>query len=174
MFCYDNNFGRSFKALFKPSERLQSSIDTCLKAINGAYITVSARFCNCLDDFNEEVYCEPLEASERKQLLDNCMAELAKIVKKHPDKRLVICSDSTTFINEAKKHFDIITTPGTISHIGNDDVHNYEYYEKTFLAFYTIAGASEVFLLKGPHMMRSGFPYAAALVGQKPYNIIEF
>lgn len=173
-FCYDNDFACSFKALFKPSRRLQVSIEHCKTTIGGNYITVSARFCNCLDDFNEEVYCEPLEASERKQLLEKCMAELTKIAKTHPEKRLVICSDSTTFINEAKKHFDIITTPGTISHIGNDDVHDYEYYEKTFLDFYTITGASEVFLLKGPHMMESGFPYAAALVGQKPFNIIEF
>jgi len=173
-FCYDNDFGRSFKALFKPSERLQTSIDNSKTAIGRSYITVSARFCNCLDDFNEEVYCEPLEAAERKQLLEKCMTELTKIAQKHPEKRLVICSDSTTFINKVRKHFDIITTPGTISHIGNDNVHNYEYYEKTFLDFYTIAGASEVFLLKGPHMMKSGFPYAAALVGQKPYNVIEF
>ena len=135
---------------------------------------MSARFCNCLDDFNEEVYCEPLPALERKQLLNDCMTEIKRIIEKNPGKKLVICSDSTTFTEEAKKHFDIITTPGTISHIGNDDVHNYEYYEKTFLDFYTIAGASEVFLLKSPHMMKSGFPYAAALVGQKPFNVIDF
>ena len=53
-------------------------------------------------------------------------------------------------------------------------MHNYEYYEKTFLDFYIIAGASEVYLLKGLHMMKSGFPYAAALVGQKTLHIIDF
>jgi hypothetical protein len=102
------------------------------------------------------------------------MAQLTIIKEKHPRQRLVICSDSTTFIREAQRHFDIVTTPGTISHIGNDDVHNYEYYEKTFLDFYIIAGASEVYLLKGPHMMKSGFPYAAALVGRKTLHIIDF
>jgi glycosyltransferase involved in cell wall biosynthesis len=173
-YCYDNDFGRLFRTLFKPSKRLQKSINNSKAVIGEKYVTVSARFCNCLDDFNEEMYSEPLDVSERKQLLDCCMAELTKITKKHPEERLVICSDSITFIDEAKKHFDIITTPGTISHIGNDDVHNYEYYEKTFLDFYTIVYASEVFLLKGPHMMKSGFPYAAALVGQKPFNVIEF
>ena len=173
-FCYDHDFARSFQALFKPSERLQQSIDDNMRAIGGAYITVSARFCNCLDDFNEEVYCEPLSATERISLLKACMAELTRIVEKNPERRLVICSDSTTFIEEAKRHFDIITTPGTISHIGNDDMHDYTYYEKTFLDFYIIAGASEAYLLKGPHMMKSGFPYAASLVSNKPLNIIEF
>ena len=173
-FCYDHDFGHSFQSLFKPSARLQTSIDRCKAAIAGDYITVSARFCNCLDDFNEEVYCEPLSAQERSQLLDSCMAQLTIIKEKHPRQRLVICSDSTTFIREAQRHFDIVTTPGTISHIGNDNVHNYEYYEKTFLDFYIIAGASEVYLLKGPHMMKSGFPYAAALVSQKTLHIIDF
>ena len=86
----------------------------------------------------------------------------------------MICSDSTTFIEEAGKHFDIYTTPGTISHIGNDGVHNYEYYERTFLDFYIIEGASATYLLKGPHMMMSGFPYAASLVGGKELKTIQF
>lgn len=173
-FCYDNDFASTFQLLFKPSARLQQHIDETTKSIGAPYVTVSARFCNCLDDFNEEVYSEPLSASERRQLLDGCMAELRRIVEKNPGKKLVVCSDSTTFINEAGKQFDIITTPGTISHIGNDGVHNYDYYEKTFLDFYVIVGASKAYLLKGPHMMKSGFPYAASLVSRKPLNTIEF
>lgn len=173
-FCYDNDFANTFHTLFKPSARLQKSIDNVLSDIGGQYITVSARFCNCFDDFNEEVYCEPLSTAERRDLLDRCMTQLAQIAKQHPHKRLVICSDSTTFIQEAKKHFDIITTTGTISHIGNDDIHNYKYYEKTFLDFYIIAEANESYLLKGPHMMQSGFPYAASLIGHKTLKVIHF
>lgn len=173
-FCYDHDFARSFTELFKPSERLQQSIDESIRVIGGDYITVSARFCNCLDDFNEEVYCEPLSAMERQELLSSCIDEVKRISEENPGKKLVVCSDSTTFIEEARRHFDIITTPGTISHIGNDDVHDYAYYEKTFLDFYIIAGASDAYLLKGPHMMKSGFPYAAALVGRHPLNVIEF
>lgn len=173
-FCYDYDFARSFNTLFKPSKRLQLRIDEIKKSIGASYVTVSARFCNCLDDFNEEVYCEPLSVAERKLLLDNCMKKLKDIVERSPEKKLVICSDSSTFIGEANKHFDIITTPGTISHIGNDDVHDYDYYEKTFLDFYIIAGANKTYLLKGPHMMKSGFPYAASLISHKSLNIIEF
>lgn len=173
-FCYDHDFARSFRELFKPSEQLQASIDKCLKAIGGDYITISARFCNCLDDFNEEVYSEPLSPSERKMLVDGCIEKLRDIIKKHPGKKPVVCSDSTTFIEEAGKQLDIITIPGTISHIGNDNEHDYTYYEKTFLDFYIIAGAYEAYLLKGPHMMRSGFPYAASLVGHHTLNDIVF
>lgn len=173
-FCYDNGFARSFKELFKPSARLQQHIDKIKAEIGRSYVTVSARFCNCLDDFNEEVYCEPLSATERQELLDSCIAQLQAIKDEHPNDKLVICSDSTTFIEEARKHFDIYTTPGNISHIGNDSVHDYEYYERTFLDFYTISGASETYLLNGPHMMKSGFPYAASLVGGKELKVIQF
>lgn len=173
-FCYDNDFARSFQELFRPSARLQQHIDKIKTKIGGSYITVSARFCNCLDDFNEEVYCEPLSVTERQQLLHSCIARLQTVRDEHPHDKLVICSDSTTFIEEAGKHFDIYTTPGTISHIGNDGVHNYEYYERTFLDFYIIEGASATYLLKGPHMMMSGFPYAASLVGGKELKTIQF
>ncbi len=173
-FCYDNDFAQSFLELFKPSTRLQQHIDKTKTEIGGSYITISARFCNSLDDFNEEVYSEPLPVAERRQLIDSCIAQMQGIKAKHPNERLVICSDSTTFIEEARKHFDIFTTPGTISHIGNDDVHDYDYYERTFLDSYVIAGASDAYLLKGPHMMKSGFPYAAALVGGTTLKVIQF
>lgn len=173
-FCYDNGFERSFQELFKPSARLQQHIDEIKAEIGGSYVTVSARFCNCLDDFNEEVYSEPLSAIERRRLLDSCMTQIQEIRAKHPHDQLVICSDSTTFIEEARRQFDIFTIPGTISHIGNDGIHDYNYYEKTFLDFYIIAGASEAYLLNGPHMMKSGFPYAASLVGGKALRVIHF
>ena len=67
-----------------------------------------------------------------------------------------------------------MSIPGTISHIGNDTHHTYEYYEKTFLDFFVISGAQEVYLLRSSMMHNSGFPYAAARVGEKPYHIVEF
>jgi hypothetical protein len=102
------------------------------------------------------------------------MIQMQEIRAMLPHDLLVICSDSTTFIEEARKQFDIFTIPGTISHIGNDGIHDYNYYEKTFLDFYIIAGASEAYLLNGPHMMKSGFPYAASLVGGKALKVIHF
>ena len=48
------------------------------------------------------------------------------------------------------------------------------YYEKTFLDFFMIAGASHAYLLRGPHMMGSGFPYAAARIGGKECKTITF
>lgn len=173
-FCYDQGFVDTFNYLFKPAPRLLQHLNKIKSEIGGPYMTISARFCNLLDDFNEEVYSEPLMGTERDTLLANCIKQIEQLVIRHPQLRLVVCSDSIKFINEAKQHFDIYNIPGTISHIGNDIKHHYDYYEKTFLDFFTIYNAEHVFLLHGPHMMLSGFPYAAASAGGKYLNIIKF
>lgn len=171
--CYDSHFAKSFCELFKPTTRLQSSIDSVKKAIAGPYITVSARFCNLLGDFNEEVYNEPLPHNEQQQLLSSCIAQLKALKQRYPDKQLVVCSDSTTFLDISREAVGAYIIKGTVSHIGNDTVRSYDYYEKTFLDFFTIAHADAVFLLLGPGMYRSGFPQAAAMIGGKKAIVIE-
>ena len=173
-FCYDSDFGSDFRTLFQPTERLKRHVDAVLGDVGGDYITVSARFCNRLDDSNEEVYSEPLSAAEREALISDCLRELRLLADRHQGMRVVVCSDSTTFLERAKGLEGVYIIPGTISHIGNDDVHDYAYYEKTFLDFYVIAAATHVYLLAGRYMMRSGFPYAAALIGNKPFDTIVF
>ena len=172
-FGYNQDFAKLFSELFKPSPRLQASIDKNRKLIGGSYITVSARFCNLLDDFNEETYSEPLTLAEQKDLLDACVAEVKRLHSRHPEQFVVVCSDSETFTQRAQSLDYVRVLPGIVSHIGNDSPHNYEYYEKTFLDFFTIAGAERVYLLRAPLMHNSGFPYAAARVGRRHYEVVE-
>ena len=173
-FCYDQDFAKVFNHLFRPAPRLSLHLDSIRAEIGGAYMTFSARFCNLFDDFNEEVYSEPLLPTERDKLLSECMNQMGKVIARYPHLRPVVCSDSIRFINEARQHFDVYSIPGTISHIGNDGEHQYEYYEKTFLDFFTIYHAEHVCLLCGPRMMQSGFPRAAALAGGRPFELISF
>lgn len=178
-FCYDDgDFAASFNTLFRPTPRLQGHLERIRHDIGtDDYISVSARFCNLLDDFNEEVYSEPLSIVEREKLLSGCMDQLGQLLKGVGNgQRVLLCSDSTTFLQRAQQTFPgaFYVIPGTVSHIGNDGVHSYEYYEKTFLDFFTIARASRVCLLLGPGMMRSGFPYAAARSQGKPFDILAF
>ena len=173
-FSYDYDFSALFKELFKPGKRLQAHLDKIKEETGDAYITISARFCGLLDDFNEETYSEPLSANERKELLEAALEAVAGIARKHPTQLVIACSDSTTFLQQATERCHLMSIPGTISHIGNDTHHTYEYYEKTFLDFFVISGAQEVYLLRSSMMHNSGFPYAAARVGEKPYHIVEF
>lgn len=173
-FCYDADFGELFRELFKPSSRLQACLDSIQQAIGAAYISVSARFLNLLNDFNEENYSEPLPESEQEALLDSCMNQLNRLHVDFPRHKILVCSDSIRFLHKAMTCKYIYTIEGKISHIDNDVPQDYDYYQKTFLDFFTIAQAEKVYLLKGPGMNMSGFPLAASLVGGKPFETIEF
>ena len=172
--AYNLENGKTVKTKMEKSMVNEERIDKNRKLIGGSYITVSARFCNLLDDFNEETYSEPLTLAEQKDLLDACVAEVERLHSRHPEQLVVVCSDSETFTQRAQSLDYVRVLPGIVSHIGNDSPHNYEYYEKTFLDFFTIARASRVCLLLGPGMMRSGFPYAAARSQGKPFDILAF
>lgn len=173
-FCYDDDFSGLFNELFKPSDQLQESINHILKQIGGPYLTISARFCNLLNDFNEETYSDPLSKAEQEQLIAACLSQVKLIHQQNSHLPIIICSDSITFTSEAQSLDYVKIIPGNVSHIGNDTVRYYQYYEKTFLDFYIISQAQQVFLLRGNAMHNSGFPYAAARVGKKPYRIVEF
>lgn len=170
-FCYDQDFSALFNELFKPTDRLQQSIDQTLSSIGGQYITVSARFCNLLGDFNEETFSEPLPRTEQRALIETCMSQVEQLHQRYPDHKIVVCSDSTTFAERAQCEDYVYVIPGTVSHIGNDTVHYYHYYEKTFLDFFIISRAEHVFLLKYDGMHNSGFPYAAARVGKRDFQV---
>ena len=69
----------------------------------------------------------------------------------------------------------VYENPGFVTH--SDNVSNeggYEQFEKTFLDFFMIANAEEIYLLKTGDMHKSGYPYAASLIYNKPFQIIEF
>ena len=172
--CYEHQFSTSWNELFRPSPRLETSLKALRRDIGGGYITVSARFCNLLADFKEEVFNEPLEPGDRRLLVDQCLEQTRQIALRHPDCRLVVCADSPTFLRQASDKLGAYVIPGTVTHIGNDATHDYNYYEKTFLDFFTVAGAGHAYLLLGPRMLQSGFPYAAALSQERPYDIVSF
>lgn len=172
--CYDNNFAASFRQLFVPAPRLQNHLDAIQEEIGGSYVSVSARFRNLLDDFNEQNFSQPLEAEAQQELLNSCLAQLEYLHELHLTERILLCSDSTTFLEAASSLPYIYVILGRVSHIDNDQPHDYDYYEKTFLDFFTIAKAGKIYLLKEKRMYPSGFPYAASLLGEKPYRVHTF
>ena len=173
-FCYDALFGNNFNTLFKPTPRLQRHLDEIKADIGDKYISVSARFLNLLDDFNEENYSEPLLPEEQTRLIENCLRQTELIHDHHKDCKVLVCSDSITFLNRAAKLPYVYIIKGVPTHIDNDMPHSYEHYEKTFLDLYTISGAEHVYLIKTGEMARSGFPYAASLIGCRPFSLVEF
>ncbi len=167
---YDDNFAASFRQLFKPSPVLENQLQTIQEQIGGPYVSVSARFQNLFDDFNEQNYSPALNAEDQQDLLSRSLAQLEFIHELHLEHKVLLCSDSITFLEAASSLPYIYVIPGRVTHIDNDEPHDYAYYEKTFLDFFTISGAEKVYLLKESRMYSSGFPYAASLLGNKPFK----
>ena len=176
LFSYNGDYSTLFNELFKPSQLLQTSIEKQKEIISTSYISTSFRFMNLLDDFNETVELHgKLTKEEQKELITKNIEQLQLLHKKHPDKRILVNSDSTTFLQTAEKLDYVYVIPGNITHIdGKNNKNEYEAYEKTFLDFFMIANAEKIYLLRTGQMYSSGYPFAASKIYNKPFEKIEF
>lgn len=175
-FSYYENYSICFNELFKPSCRLQAAIDNQLDVLGKEYISVSLRFLNLFNDFNEthgldtENYTDKL----KNKIRSRCINKIKELHLKHPDMKILVNSDSSSFLTNASELDYVYVIPGTITHIDAETGGSYEAFEKTFLDFFMIANASHIYLLQTPPMHQSGYPYAASFVYQKPFDIIKF
>lgn len=174
-FSYNNNYSELFNDLFQLSPRLENTIKTHKEILGNNYISVSCRFLDLLGDFNETFGTNKLLKEEEKNNLTNKILNQIEILHtKHPTKKILINSDSITFIEKAKLLDYSYIIEGNITHIDNSSLSSYETHEKTFVDFFMIANASEIYLLKTSSMHNSGYPYAASLIYNKPFYKIEF
>ena len=174
---FDNKlFADNFNELFTIAPRLQKSIDTIKEELEDNYISTSFRFLNLLGDFNETTGAKAeLSLEEKKELIEKNLTQLQKLHSSYPGKRILVNSDSKTFLQEAAKIHFTYTIPGNITHIDDKNIScEYETYEKTFLDFFMIANAEKIFLLKSGGMYKSGYPGIASLINNRPFEIIEF
>lgn len=171
----NKNFGNLFCELFKPSERLQSSIDCNLSAIGGEYISISCRFLDLLGDFNETSgRGVRLSEEERIQLFGKIKAAIDDLHGENPRCRVLVNSDSETFLNQYRGMDWVYIIPGNITHVdAEEDAYSYEKYEKTFLDFFLIAHAKKIYLIKSKEMYYSKYPVVASKLYQAPFKMVE-
>lgn len=176
IFSYKSDYSTLFNELFKSSSRLQASIDREKINLGTQYISTSFRFMNLLGDFNETTgICAQLPKREKEELIEKNLKQLEALHKQFPEKKVLVNSDSVTFLNHASNFKFVYIIPGNVTHIdtnGSND--EYEIYEKTFLDFFMIANAEKIFLLRSGQMYNSGYPYAASKIYNKPFERIEF
>ena len=172
---FDNkHFSENFNELFTFAPRLQSSIDKVKKELGSNYISTSFRFLNLLGDFNETFMKETLSPEDKIELIERNLLQLEELHKRYPDKKILVNSDSSTFLHEATKFYFVYTIPGNITHIDNNGINEYATYEKTFLDFFMIADAEKIFLFKTGKMYRSGYPIIASLINNRPFELVTF
>lgn len=176
---YQEDIPYLYNKLFKPSERLSAALKIHQRNLGSKYWSFSFRFSTLLGDL-KDVINKPLNEEDAKALIKRNIEEFKVMISEMPhDYRILVASDSTTFLN-AIKDVDprIYIVPGGISHIDqnregdkdNDD----EIWMKTFIDQHLIMDAEKVHLMKTGKMYNSGFPRFAALIGNRPYIVHEF
>lgn len=167
-------FSDTFKKLFKPSTDLERAISYHKEKVEGDYIACSFRFLQLLGDFKDCVGT-PLTESKRKLLIDKCIAQLYVLHKANDDKKVLVVSDSETFVKTASSLRFVYTIPGRIVHMDYSDEDTYDLHLKTFVDFFMISGASKVYLMvSGGMYPESAFAKFASWIGNKAFEIIRF
>lgn len=175
-YSYEYNYSELFNELFKPSHILNELINTHKKVLGNDYISTSFRFLDLLGDFNEVYGCsKTLTEEERNELVEKNIQQLEYLHKRFPTHKILVNSDSKTFLAATKKLEYTYIIPGVISHTDNNKaIVPIEAHDKTLTDFFMIANASSIYMFVTGLMRRSGFPYAASLIYNKPFNVISF
>lgn len=160
-----------FNELFKPSPILQENIDFHIGEINGKYVSVTFRFQQLLGDFKEGQF-EILDETKRLELIQSCIEQIEAINCRFPNHKILVTSDSSTFLERADEFPYTYIIPGKVVHMAYDDSAGIEAYMKSFIDLYMIAGAEKVFSVRIGKMYNSGFPRLAAKIGNKPFEYI--
>lgn len=173
-FSYKYDFSKLFNELFRISPLLESLIASQKKIIKGDYISVSFRFLDLLGDFNETASRGTLELEEeRKKLINSCIKQLELLHEKHPQLKILVNSDSTTFLQTVDVLPYTYVIPGKVYHVDSPESVPNNTHDKTITDFFMIANAQDIYLVIADQMYDSGFPYAASQIYGRPFHKIH-
>lgn len=170
------DWGTLYRELFQPTPYLQKYLDYYQKEIGKDYIAVHSRFLNLLGDKTETGINPELQSpNEKKELMKKAKDAIIRIMDDWQTTRLMIASDSMTFISYMKKEIpNAYIVPGTVKHIDTagdtSDAENI----KLFTDYYLMAGAKHVYSLWHEGMWKSAFPKYAARISGVEFTRILF
>lgn len=172
---HENMYQNLFTDLFKPSEVLNQALQKCLNEIKEKYISIGFRFISLLGDF-EDTYNKfgILSANEKKEYIEHCLNAIIQLHQKHPNiNKILVTSDSTSFLSKAAELPFVYIIPGTISHMDNANIESHKNSElKTFLDMLMISNAELCYCYSYKRMFKATkFARTAALIGGR--NFIE-
>ncbi|MGN1245530.1 MAG: hypothetical protein ACI4UN_02750 [Muribaculaceae bacterium] len=171
------DWGELYRELFKPGAALKQRIDEILAEIGGDYDAAVFRFQNLLGDFKEYHFKALTEKSEVEDLLAKCLDYVKQLRASSPCKRLLVTSDSITFLRRVAQIDGVYVIPGTLSHMdcskhGNAPANAADGYLKSFLDFYMISMAQKIYRVGTPLMYQSEFPVYAAKINDRPFESV--
>lgn len=168
----DDKYRELFHELFKPTKELQEQIDYHLNAIGGigTYNAMVFRFRQLLGDFKEGG--DILPEDEREAYIQRCLNLVESQHNLYPNTKLLITSDSITFLNRLSGYPYVYTIPGEVVHIGFTFDASKSVYMKSFIDYYMLSYAKKITLVRDSLMMHSGFALRAAMLNGAEYGEI--
>jgi len=164
---------RIFNLLFKPTDRLLESINSCFSTIDDrkGYCSATFRFQQLLGDFKEGKF-NVLPECEREIYIIKCL-DIVKQIHNKENCTILVTSDSITFLDRAKELDFVYVIPDKVKHPAFEKEKQTDY-TKSFVDMYMISKAKKVYRVCGGEMYMTGFPYFAAGITNAPFYDIKF
>lgn len=167
------SWGNLYKELFRPGKRLEECLQEQRKAIGtNEYISAVFRFQNMLGDFKEYSFKSLETESAREQLIEKCLDAVKKLAEQYPGKRILVTSDSATFLSRVSAYGFVYVIPGRVVHLGSEAGEEYDVYMKSFIDFYMLSESTHVYCIGTSEMYPSEFPMYAARINDVPFERI--
>ncbi len=165
-------FNKYFNKLFRPSRKLQERIDKELSNIGEKYISVTYRFQQLLGDFIEGDY-EVLDNQRKQQVIEGAVDKLVALHIKHPEKKILVTSDSKTFLSMIRQFDYTYVIDGELVHMDYNNSSSFETHVKSFLDLFLISKAEIIYSVVSPPLYNSGFPKFASQINNRPFHLIR-
>ena len=158
-------WGERYRALFKLSDSLERDVRAL---VDSSAIAVHGRFTSLLGDF-KDVTSKTLENARRHELLDSCLARVEEIARTHATRRIIVFSDSITFLRAAEKvATNVVTIPGQPTHLDHESRVK-DSLRKTLVDFNVMVRCEQIVQLRLGEMYDSNFSRYASYVRNVPF-----
>ena len=161
---------KNYQKLFKESLLLKKAL---VKLPQEKNIVCHTRFTTLMGDFADTTSVV-LNELDKEILTTKILEKVNDIYQDNPSLPIYVLSDSVVFLNIIKEKTNFKTLSGTPKHVDvKSNSSSSEEHLKTFTDFYFMSKSEHVFLLKMDKMYNSGFSKYAAILGNKPFNVIK-
>ncbi|PKH67689.1 hypothetical protein CXF59_07220 [Flavobacterium sp. ALD4] len=132
------------------------------------------RFTSLMGDFKDTTQ-NILNLEERILLIGEIMLQINEKVGDCPSELVYVVSDSSFFLDYIKEYTKFNVLPGKPIHVdfSNNDVISNQSHLKTFLDFFFISECDCIVMIRLDLMYYSSFSRYAAILGDKPFSIIQ-
>jgi hypothetical protein len=184
MMIAEEEYGVLFHELFKPTPELENLINYNLEQLGGRreFVSVTFRFMQLLGDFEEpyysflsDIFHHILPDDKKEILIHKCIYHLREIHNESGCKKILVTSDSMSFLEEAKKLPFVYIIPGEIRHIDAHQNTDKDANLKLFLDYFALSCSKKIYLVAEDQMYGgSWFSYRAALLNNVPFIVKRY